>query len=72
MDRPPTQIDVPREEGQVRVTFSPGLTIDQWAQTMTLSRPMTRPEFEQAVQSLANDWGVQATIDHPAPPSTQP
>jgi hypothetical protein len=63
MDRPPTSIDVPRDEGQVRVTFTPGLTIDQWAQTFSLKRPMTRAEFEQAAQALAQSWGVQVSFD---------
>jgi hypothetical protein len=68
MDRPPTHIEIKREEGQVRVTFTPGLTIDQWGQALVLSRPMTRAEFEAAAQALASEWGVQVVFGPPSSP----
>lgn len=68
MNNPPTQIEFQREEGQVRVTFTPGLTIDQWAQTITLRRPLSRPEFEAAVRLLADEWGVKVSFDPPSLP----
>jgi hypothetical protein len=63
MDTPPTQVEFQREEGRVRVTFTPGLTIDQWAQTLALNRPMTRAEFEQAARELGSEWGVEVVIE---------
>lgn len=51
------------------MTFTPGLTIDQWGQTLALRRPMTRPEFEAAAWALASAWGVQVAFDPPAQPS---
>jgi hypothetical protein len=64
MDKPPTTITVKRQEGQVLVTFTPGLTIDQWG-ALTLSRPMSRTEFEEAAQSLASQWGLQVAYGTP-------
>jgi len=65
MDRPSTHIDIKRAEGQVRVIFTPGLTIDQWGQTLALNSPMTRAEFEAATQELADEWGVTVAFDPP-------
>ena len=71
MHKPPTTITVKREEGQVLVTFTPGLTIDQWGQALTLSRPMPGTEFEAAAQSLASQWGVQVAVGSPRQSATE-
>jgi hypothetical protein len=63
MDHPPTPIEFQRPEGTVRVTFTPGLTIDQWAQTIALRRPLSREEFEKAAQQLAADWNVNVSFE---------
>ncbi len=62
MENPPTKLEFHREEGVVQVTFTPGLTIDQWGQTAVLRQPLSRAEFEQAARVMGDAWGVKVEI----------